>query len=138
MSPEKPASRTTYLIDPLPELLKQRLELNWVIESWLEAGTLAVLVGPEGSFKSFLAIDWGMAIATGRAWHGCKVQVGRVLYIAGEGRIGVIRRMRGWCDYYEVVPDDLFLGRSAIQLTMITDAGERERPGRHEPRDSDR
>ena len=111
-----------YQVDSLLELLKERQELNWVVENWIEAGTLAVLVGPEGSFKSFLAIDWCMAIATGRDWHDSRVKEGRVLYIAGEGRKGVIRRMRGWCDYYKVVPDDLFLGQSPIQLLDPKDA----------------
>ena len=111
-----------YQVDPLPALLKEQQELNWIIEHWIEAGTLAVLVGPEGSFKSFLAIDWSMAIATGRDWHGCRVEDGRALYIAGEGRTGVIRRMRGWCEFYEDVPDDVLLGRSPIQLISSTDA----------------
>ena len=111
-----------YQVDLLRELLKQRQQLDWTIERWIESGTLAVMVGPEGSFKSFLAIDWCMSIATGRSWHGCRVTEGRVLYIAGEGRIAVIRRMRGWCDYYEVVPDELLLGRSAIQLLAPQDA----------------
>lgn len=114
--------QTRYPVDPLPELLKQRQELNWIIEHWVEAGTLAVLVGPEGSFKSFVAIDWCMAIATGREWHGSRVAPGRVLYIAGEGRTGVIRRMRGWCNENEAVADELFLGRTAIQLIGADDA----------------
>jgi hypothetical protein len=56
----------------LPELLKQRQELNWIVEHWIEAGTLAVLVGPEGSFKSLVAIIRDVvllvAVATFWAW----------------------------------------------------------------------
>jgi len=111
----------TYQADSLADLLKQRQQLNWLVEHWLEQGTLTVLVGPEGSFKSFLAVDWTMAIATGSTWQGCRVSTGRVLYIAGEGRTGVIRRMRGWSSYYERTADDVFLGRSAVQLVLAND-----------------
>jgi hypothetical protein len=111
----------TYQADSLADLLKTRQELNWLIEHWLEQGTLTVLVGPEGSFKSFLAVDWTMSIATGSSWHGCRVSPGRVLYIAGEGRTGVIRRMRGWCDHYEREAEGVFLGRSSVQLVLPSD-----------------
>ena len=31
---------------------------DWLIEDWVVKNTLAGLVGPSGSCKSFLAIDW--------------------------------------------------------------------------------
>jgi hypothetical protein len=113
--------QSQYEADSLGDLIEERQDLNWLIEHWLEQGTLAVLVGPEGSFKSFLAIDWGMAIATESKWQGCRVSPGKVLYIAGEGRTGVIRRMRGWCDHYGEVADDVFLGRTSIELITPSD-----------------
>ena len=109
-------AQSKYQADALADLMRQRQELNWLIEHWLEQGTLAVLVGPEGSFKSFLAIDWALSISTESKWQGCRVKPGRVLYIAGEGRTGVIRRMRGWCDHYEKIADTVFLGRRAVEL----------------------
>ena len=115
------ARKTTYVADPLAALMKESHELNWLIEHWIEQGTLAVLVGPEGSYKSFLAIDWALSIASESKWQGCQVSPGKVLYIAGEGRTGVIRRMQGWCDYYELPPDDVFLGRRAVQLIVESD-----------------
>ena len=115
-------AQSKYEADALADLIKERQELNWLVEHWLEQGTLAVLVGPEGSFKSFLAIDWALAIATESKWQGCRVTPGRVLYIAGEGRTGVIRRMRGWCDHYERMADDVFLGRRAVELVTASDA----------------
>jgi hypothetical protein len=114
-------TQSNYEADALADLIKERQPLNWLVEHWLEQGTLAVLVGPEGSFKSFLSIDWALSIATDSEWQGCRVSPGKVLYIAGEGRTGVIRRMRGWCDYYEAVPDDVFLGRRAVELVPSGD-----------------
>jgi hypothetical protein len=115
-------SKAAYAIDPLPELLKQQQHLDWTIEHWLESGTLGVVVGPEGSFKSFLVSDWGMSVATDREWQGMRVKPGRVLFIAGEGRTGLIRRMRGWCMHHEAVADQLYLGRSPIELIGPEDA----------------
>lgn len=125
-------NRTPYVAQALPDLLRERQPLNWLVEHWIEAGTLAVLVGPEGSFKSFVAIDWSMSVATGRDWQGCRVSRGRVLYIAGEGRTGVIRRMRGWCQYHEATADDLLLGGSPIELVGIHDADRIAELGRFE------
>lgn len=124
--------RTPYVAQALPDLLRERQPLDWLVEHWIEAGTLAVLVGPEGSFKSFVAIDWSMSVATGRDWQGCRVSRGRVLYIAGEGRTGVIRRMRGWCQYHEATADDLLLGGSPIELVGIHDADRIAELGRFE------
>jgi len=110
-----------YKADGLVDLLGQKQSLNWLIEHWLEQGTFALLVGAEGSFKSFLAIDWALSIATGQEWNGCRVAPGRVLYIAGEGHTGVIRRMRGWSDHHGRVADDVFLGHGSVELVTPSD-----------------
>jgi RecA-family ATPase len=43
----------------------------------LQRDTLALIVGAQESFKSFLALSLGMAIATGRGWHGPGGQPGQ-------------------------------------------------------------
>jgi hypothetical protein len=119
---ESPA-KACYEADSLAELLNQRQELNWLIEGWLEQSTLALLVGAEGSFKSFLAIDWALRIATGCVWQGQRTVKGPALFIPGEGRTGVIRRMRGWCQHFgENDVDEVLLGRNPIQLLDSWDA----------------
>ncbi len=67
-----------------------------------------------------------MAIANGRSWQSCRVVPGRVLYVAGEGRTGVIRRCRGWCSYYEALGENVFLGRSPVQLIDAANTGQLE------------
>lgn len=70
---------------------------NWLIKSYLDMGSLAVLFGEPGCMKSFLAIDMGYCIATGQEWHGYPVRKsGPVFYIAGEGFAGLSRRLRAW------------------------------------------
>jgi len=68
--------------------------VEWIIHNVLPARAFAILVGPPGSFKSFVALDIAEAIATGRTWMGNQVSSpGAVLYIAGEGFGGLGARI---------------------------------------------
>lgn len=58
--------------------------------------TTCWIAGQPGTYKSFVALDWAMCIATGRQWLGRDVEQGRVLYIAGEGAAGMWVRARAW------------------------------------------
>lgn len=69
---------------------------DWLIEGWLVRNTLAGLIGPSGSGKSFLAIDWACRIASGLHWLGHKVHAGGVFYMAGEGQQGLRKRIGAW------------------------------------------
>lgn len=78
-------------------LIQKPPKANWLIKSYLDMGSLAVLFGEPGSMKSFLAIDMGYCIATGKEWHGNPVRKsGPVFYIAGEGFAGLSKRLRAW------------------------------------------
>ena len=43
--------------------------------------TQAILYGPPGAGKSFVALDFALSVASGRAWHGHEVRQGPVLYV---------------------------------------------------------
>lgn len=108
MSGSRPSSFT--LTSPGPLRLYSMTELlrlpppTWLIDTIVPAGGLVGLYGPPGSFKSFLAIDMAMAVATGRAWHGQGVARGHVIYVAAEGGTGIAKRAHAWLDYYKVHP----------------------------------
>lgn len=70
--------------------------VDWLIEGWLAKDSLAGLVGPSGSCKSFLAVDWACRVATGTPWNGVEVARGAVFFLAGEGRNGLRKRIEGW------------------------------------------
>lgn len=72
---------------PVPEPLIDRV---------LNRHSYAVLRGRDGVFKSFVALDWSLCIATGKPWQGRDVQQTRVLYIAGEGAYGLHARKQAW------------------------------------------
>jgi hypothetical protein len=76
--------------------LANRPGLEPVIKGVLFRNTLALLVGPSGLGKSFLALSWALSIAAGRDWFGRKVRKGRALYIAAEGDDGMHKRVLAW------------------------------------------
>jgi hypothetical protein len=69
---------------------------DWLIPKLLEKDSLAAIFGAPGSGKSFLAIDITCRLASGEPWRGHHVEPGPVVYVAGEGRAGIARRVAGW------------------------------------------
>jgi hypothetical protein len=81
-----------YTIEDLGQLPPPK----WLIHGLFEQDGLVMLVGPPGSFKSFLAIDWALSIASGRNWSGRPTEPGRVLYALGEGKASLLKRVEAW------------------------------------------
>jgi len=72
-------------------------EPTWLIEGMLPARSSTLMFGASNSFKSFLALDMALSVATGHLWHGRAVTQGPVLIIATEGALGTCRqRIPGW------------------------------------------
>jgi RecA-family ATPase len=67
-----------------------------LIDDTLDTDTLAVLAGPWGTCKTFLALDWAASTATGTSWNARAVKPGRVLYVATEGVHGLRARVHAW------------------------------------------
>lgn len=76
---------------------------EYLLDGILPVGSLGVLYGAPGSFKSFLALDWCLSVATGFRWQDREVLQGPVLYVAGEGSSGMGARVRAWKEYREFV-----------------------------------
>lgn len=63
-TPVKPAEAAEPpLARPLGDVLAHPTKPRWLIRDVLERGTIVLLAGPRGSYKSFLALDWGMRVA---------------------------------------------------------------------------
>lgn len=60
-----------------------------LIEGVLSLRTAAVLFGPTGAGKTFVALAWACCVGTGTDWLGRAVQRQRVLYVLGEGASGL-------------------------------------------------
>jgi hypothetical protein len=74
----------------------------WLIDELLVANTLAVLYGQFRSFKSFIALDWALCLATDTDWQGHPVQQTDTLYIAGEGVAGLKLRIGAWMQHHGI------------------------------------
>ena len=77
---------------------------QWLVEPYLQEGTCAILTGGYGSFKSFIALDLALSVATGSLasiWslHGA----GPSVYMLGEGRAGMGKRLAAWEKHNGVV-----------------------------------
>lgn len=74
------------VLRPLHEIVAEQREAEWLLHRVLEADVMAVLAGPRGTFKSFVALDWSMRIA--QSGMG-------VVMLSGEGA-GLDRRADAW------------------------------------------
>lgn len=92
---------------------------EWLIDELFPVEAQVLLFGPPGQGKSFLALDWALSIASGRAWHDREVRRGPVIYVAGEGKRGILKRTAAWRQHYNVRHDELsnfFIIEEAPQL----------------------
>jgi hypothetical protein len=94
-----------------------------LIDGVLDVDTVALLVGKFGTYKSFLALDWAAAVATGQHWQGHRVPVAvPVVYVAGEGVSGMKRRARAWAKTHGSIQRGMFtLIRVATRLKVADD-----------------
>jgi len=74
------------LARPLVDVLSTPTIPRWLLRDKLERGVIALMAGPRGSYKSFIATDWGMEVAT---------EVGAVYTLSAEGA-DYDRRARAW------------------------------------------
>ena len=84
-------------------------EQDYTLKSYLPANSLSSIYGPSGSYKSFLAVSWACHIAAGMKWAGKSVSAGAVMYVVGEGGIGVPRRIKAWEKKHGRTLDNLYL-----------------------------
>lgn len=85
------------------EALDHAATRPWLLDGILPSGGFGAIYGKEGSYKSFIALDMGCAIASGRPWHGVDCDnPGVVIYIAAEGSYGLQQRKKAWEVHYSV------------------------------------
>ena len=73
---------------------------EWLIEDFLSQGSYAILFGAAGSFKTFIALDMALTIATGGLGSDLRwpyvSSMGPVLFVVSEGRFNFVNRIRAW------------------------------------------
>lgn len=88
--------RTGFRLVGMPALAQQPAALPMAIRGIMPSCGIGTIIGPSYSCKTFVAIDMGLSVATGRPWCEHDVEQGLVVIIAGEGHSGISRRMKGW------------------------------------------
>jgi hypothetical protein len=97
---------------PLASIISEKRETQWLLHEIIESNVLALLVGPRGTFKSFIALDWSMHVA----------RLGKpVLILSGEGA-GLGMRAEAWIKAHEpgLEPTDLpiFVQERPLHLSV--------------------
>lgn len=83
-------------------------EHEWLVKNTITRNELAMIAGPSKSGKSFLVLDMALAIARGEDWFGRKTRRGGVIYQAGEGAMGIKKRLRAYRDHHDLsLKDDI-------------------------------
>lgn len=109
------APRPAIVLRPIAEIVAERREPRWLLHRVLERGVLAVLAGPRGTFKSFVALDWSMRTAV--AGHPA-------LILSGEGA-GLDRRVDAWMRVHgaEITLEELPI-RALERPLRLTEGGD--------------
>ena len=74
---------------------------SWLIDDFLPQESYALLFGAPGTFKTFVALDIALTVATGfgldetAVWQEVEER-GPVLFLAGEGRSNISNRVMAW------------------------------------------
>lgn len=107
-APERPQSQFGAI--PWCDIDSVNIAYAPLVKGLMFQGDTGMFFGESGSGKSFLAVDMGLAIARGVPFLGMKTAQGPVLYQAGEGGKGLVKRLRAYKQehrIYEDVPFEL-------------------------------
>lgn len=93
-----------------------------LIEGVIDVGTMVVLAGGWGTFKTFVSVGWACSVATGHEWMGHQVTTpGVVLYVAAEGASGIQKRVTAWEQASGVQVPDEKLWVVDIPVNLVSD-----------------
>ncbi len=110
--------------------------LDWLIDGCVPSGAFAVLYGPSGAGKTFLALDLALSVSAAVRWLGHDVRGGPTLYVAAEGIGGLAQRVKAWrsaraeCDLSGVrfLPDAVNLLDERAVSSLLADIADMDLP----------
>ena len=111
--------------DALPVILSaadfcaDRADVQWLIKGHVQKDGLMMVYGESGAYKSFLVLDQALTIAAGLPdWNGAKVTPATVLYLTGEGKTGLQKRIAAWAQERGVALSDLRFYAGPFSVAM--------------------
>lgn len=103
--PAEPAPKgRPIILRAIHEIVAESREAEWLIHKVIEQNVLAVIAGPRGTFKSFVALDWSMRMA---------LDGHPGVILSGEGG-GLDRRISAWSQIHR--PD---IDLTAVPLVAL-------------------
>ena len=84
--------------------------ISYLVKGLIDPGAVSVWQGEYGSGKTFVMFDLAYHIATGKEWHGRRVEKSNVLYTALEGKGGIINRVLALKKHY-AFQENLLVGK---------------------------
>ena len=103
-APPKPAEPMLVDVNEL-----KLIEPTFLVEDAIETPCTGMVFGASGSGKSFFILDIALHCAAGVPWLGKTVKEGPVIYLCGEGRHAVPRRVAAWKSKHGAIPNGRFL-----------------------------
>ena len=86
---------------PADDFCTKPAPFKWLVKHWLQEQALIMVHGPSGGGKTFADLDWSLNMAAGLTeWNGHKVKPGTVVYLAGEGHLGLSSRVAAWKQHH--------------------------------------
>lgn len=92
---------------------------EYLIADILPQGGSAQVYGRKGSCKTFLVVDWGLCVASGRDWNGHRVQCGPVVHVFAEGQGGIKKRLKAWEAEFGPLPQQFYAVPVAVNLLEL-------------------
>jgi len=99
--------------------LAERPRPKALIDGYVQAGRMMMLVGEPGVGKSFVALSWSASIACGLPFFGHHARQGTVLYVGAEGADAFGERMAAWerANGQSIPRDRLLFADESMSLT---------------------
>ena len=99
-----------------------RKDVQWLIKGHVQKDGLMMVYGESGAYKSFLVLDQALTIAAGLPdWNGAKVTPATVLYLTGEGKTGLQKRIAAWAQEHGAPLSELHFYAGPFTIAMNGD-----------------
>ena len=109
----------------LRDRLAHRKPAQWIIDGVIPDKGLTFLHALQKVGKTFIAVDWSVAIASGQDWHGYNIgKQGAVIYVSGEGNEAIDLRFAGCCQERGLPVDNLPIALPDRAYSLPTDKDE--------------
>ena len=80
------------------DIINEDITIHWLVKGWMPTNSIGMVHGQSASGKTTIMLDLLLSASSGQAgWCGNRIPNPiNVVYLCGEGLIGVKRRLRAW------------------------------------------